>query len=150
MAIELSTAGITLSWKAESVAGTRPTTGYAQLEGLKEIPDLAPAPESLETTTLDATEYKTYINGLKDLGGALGFNFNMTQSFVADWDALISGYTSAKASGLAIWFKIYVPGLTKAVYFTGIPSELGMPGVSVNAVLEITAYITQSSGLLWA
>jgi len=150
MAIELSTAGITLSWKEEATAGTRPTTGYNILEGLKEIPDLAPAPESLETTTLDATEYKTYINGLKDLGGALGFMFNMTQAFITDWDALITAYGTAKAAGKEVWFKIYVPGLTKAVYFTGIPSELGMPGVSVNAVLEINAYITQSSGLLWA
>jgi hypothetical protein len=150
MANGISTAGITLGYVAEATANVRPTSGYVGLAGLKEVPDLSPSPESLETTTLAELEYKTYITGLKDLGGALSFTFNFTQSFVVAWDAVLAAYTTAKAAGRSMWWKISIPGITKAAYFQGIPSELGMPGATVNSVLEIMAYITQSSGLVWA
>ena len=69
MAIDLSTAGIQVAYCAEATAGTKPTTGWTKLTGIKSIPDFNPEPSSLETTTLDATEYRTYIPGLKDVGG---------------------------------------------------------------------------------
>ena len=78
-AINLSTAGIQLLYAVETVAVTRPTTGYTRIYGAKTTPSLNPSPETLETTTLDETEFKTYIDGLKDLGGALEFTFNLTQ-----------------------------------------------------------------------
>lgn len=79
MAIYLSTIGVHLKYAVEAVAGTRPTTGYTDLVGVKSIPALTSAPDNLETTTLNETEYKTYIPGLKDLGGALSFTFNLSQ-----------------------------------------------------------------------
>ena len=145
----LSTAGVKLYYAPETVANTRPTTYTSQLAGLKEIPDMAPAPETLETTTLDALEYKTYINGLKDLGGSLGFTFNFTQAFISAWESMMTTFTGL-GTGLGMWFKISIPGITKALYFKGIPTTLGMPGIGVNAVLEITAYITPNDGLIWA
>ena len=79
MAINLSTAGIKLKYAVETTKGTRPTSGYTALTGAKSTPSLNPSPDTLETTTLDELEYKTYIDGLKDLGGALEFTFNLTQ-----------------------------------------------------------------------
>jgi len=153
MAIDLSTAGVKLYYAVESTGGTRPTTlsSYTQIQGLKEIPELNPAPESLETTTLDALEYKTYINGLKDLGGALGFTFNLTQAFVTAWETLVSAYNTGMAASpdKNTWFAIRVPGITKDLVFQGIPAELGMPGVAVNAVLEHTGYITPTDEIQW-
>ena len=153
MAIDLSTAGIKLYYAVEATAGTRPTAlvDYTQIQGLKEIPEMNPSPESLETTTLDATEYKTYINGLKDLGGALGFTFNLTQAFVTAWEALITAHLAGMALNpdKETWFAIRVPGITKDLFFKGIPAELGMPGVAVNAVLEHTAYITATGEISW-
>jgi hypothetical protein len=144
MAINLSTAGIHLYYAVEETAGTRPTakSAYKDLEGVKSIPSLNPAPETLETTTLNETEYKTYVDGLKDLGGALEFTFNLTQSLVTMWEELVEAYEAAKEAGKATWFFIDIPGLTEGLYFTGNPSSMGIPEASVSAVLEITNYIT--------
>ena len=73
MGIAISTAGVTFGYAVEATAGTRPTTGYILIPDIKEIPEMNPEPETLESTTLAATEFKTYIEGLKDLGGALSF-----------------------------------------------------------------------------
>lgn len=145
MAINLSTAGIKLLYAVETTAGTRPTTGYTRIYGAKTTPSLNPSPETLETTTLDETEYKTYIDGLKDLGGALEFTFNLTQDLIDSWDALMTAYETAKAANKATWFTIVVPGLSESFYFTGNPSNMGLPETSVSSVLEITNYITPTN-----
>ena len=145
MAIDLSTAGIQLWYAVESNAGTRPTSGYTRIKGIKSTPSLNPAPDTLETTTLDETEYKTDIDGLKDLGGALEFTFNLTEDLITRWDTLMTAYETAKITNKATWFCIVVPDLTKAFYFTGNPSEMGLPETDVNAVLEITNYITPTN-----
>lgn len=144
MAINLSTAGIHLYYAVEETAGTRPTvkTAYKDLVGVKSIPSLNPAPETLETTTLNETEWKTYIDGLKDLGGPLEFTFNLTQDLVTMWDTLMEAYESAKATNKATWFLIDIPGLTEGLYFPGSPSSMGIPEAAVSSVLEITNYIT--------
>lgn len=148
--INLSTAGIYVCYAPEATAGTRPTTGYIKLTGAKSTPSLNPSPETLETTTLDETEYKTYIDGLKDMGGALEFTFNLTEDLITEWDALMTAYTTAKASNLETWFAIVIPGLTDAYFFKGNPSEMGLPETSVSSVLEITNYITPTSAPLKA
>lgn len=145
MAINLSTAGIQLLYAVETTAGTRPTSNYTRIKGIKTTPSLNPAPETLETTTLDELEYKTYIDGLKDLGGALEFTFNLTEELVTAWETLVDAYEAGKLANKETWFAIVVPGLTKAFYFTGNPSEMGLPETDVNSVLEITNYITPTN-----
>ena len=54
----------------------------------------------------------------------------------------MTAYKAGIADGKKTWFAIVVPGLTDAFYFTGNPSSMGLPETSVNAVLEITNYIT--------
>lgn len=144
-AINLSTAGVYVAYAVEATAGERPTSGYTKLTGAKTTPSLNPSPETLETTTLDETEYKTYIDGLKDLGGALEFTFNLTEELIKEWGDLMTAYEAAKAEGKATWFTIVIPGLTKSFYFTGNPSEMGLPETSVSSVLEITNYITPTN-----
>lgn len=140
--IDLSTIGVQLHYCVETTAGERPTTGYTRVYGIKSTPSLNPAPDTLETTTLDELEYKTYVDGLKDLGGALEFTFNLTQDLVTKWDALMTAYAAGKADGKKTWFAIVVPGLEDAFYFPGNPSAMGLPETAVNSVLEITNYIT--------
>ena len=146
-AINLSTAGIHLYYAVEETAGTRPTlkSAYKDLPGVKSTPSLNPSPEALETTSLNETEYKTYIDGLKDLGGALEFTWNLTQELVTIWEELMTAYEEAKAAGKGTWFLIDIPGLTEGLYFKGNPSDMGIPETSVNSVLEITNYITPTS-----
>ena len=150
MAINLITAGIHLLYAAETTAGTRPTTGYIDLKGVKSIPSLNPAPDSLETTDLNETEYKTYIDGLKDIGGAIEFTFNLNNTLITAWEGLMTAYETAKGQGKAVWFLIYVPRLSKVFYFTGNPSNLGMPEAAVSSVLEITNYITPTNAPITA
>jgi len=118
-AINLSTAGIHLRYAVEDVVGTRPSalSAYKDLVGVKSIPSLNPAPDTLETTDLNQTEYKTYIDGLKDLGGALEFTFNMTEDLIALWETLMQEYEAGKASGKRTWFWIDIPKLTQGMFF---------------------------------
>lgn len=141
MAMELSTAGVLLKYAVETTAGTRPTTGYTQVPNIKSIPDFNPEPESLEVTDLSDTEWRRYIPGLKDPGGALAFTANLTTAFKTAWEALVAAFTTAKASNKATWFEIMVPSFG-SFYFAGYPSPLGMTAMDVNAVLEIEAYVT--------
>lgn len=145
MAINLSTAGVQLQYAVEETAGTRPTSGYKRIKGIKSTPSLNPSPDALETTTLDELEYKTYIDGLKDVGGAIEFTFNLTEELITAWDELMTAYEAGKVAGKATWFTIVVPGLTNSFYFTGNPSAMGLPETSVNSVLEITNYITPTN-----
>lgn len=150
MAINLSTAGIHLLYAVETTAGTRPATAYIDLKGVKSIPSLNPAPDSLETTDLNQTEFKTYIDGLKDVGGALEFTFNLTNDLVTRWENLITAYETAKAQNKSVWFLIYVPELDKVFYFTGNPTTMGVPEAGVSSVLEITNYITPTDAPVMA
>ena len=147
--IALTTAGVTIGYAVEAAAGTRPTAGYTIIHDIKEVPDFNPEPESLETTDLEATEYKTYTEGLKDIGGALGFLANFTESLQTEWDALFEAATAAEDAGKKTWFAITHPKLAKAVFFTGKPSKMGLPSMSVNSVLETTVYITPTGEPKW-
>lgn len=150
MAIDLTTAGVKMSYCVESTAGTRPTTGYTELPGVKSTPSLNPAPEALDATTLNETEYIVYVQGLKDLGGSLEFTFNLTQAFITTYTAMMTAVATAKAAGKSTWFLINVPGLTNGVYFRGDPADLGLPAMEVNSVLETSIYITPTGEPVWA
>lgn len=148
--IDLSTAGVTVNYAVEATAGTRPTSGFSAIAGIKSIPDINPEPSNIETTTLDELEWRTYIPGLKDPGGALAFGANNTEAFQTDWAALVEAAEEAKESGKAMWFAIIIPGLTKAFYFAGTPSPLGLSAIEVDSVLEVDAYVSTSNIEGWA
>lgn len=150
MAIDLTTAGVHLKYAVESTAGTRPTSGYIDIPGVKSTPSLNPAPEALDATTLNEEEYIVYVQGLKDLGGSLEFNFNLTQAFLTTWETLTSSSATGAASNKKTWFEIMIPGLTNSVYFPGTPADAGLPAMEVNSVLETTAYITPTGEPVWA
>ena len=149
MGIAVNTAGVTFGYAVEESKGVRPTTGYTLIPDVKEIPEMNPEPETLETTTLAETEFKTYIEGLKDLGGALSFLANYTEELEEVWGELVEAYKTATASGLSTWFEVKHPKLEKSVFFTGQPSAMGLPGMGVNAVLETNLYITPTNAPAW-
>lgn len=152
MANYLSSIGVRAYYAVEDTAGTRPTakSAYTEIPGVKGVPSLNPTPDNLETTTLNETEYKTYIPGLKDLGGALGLTFNMSQEFLDAWETLVTADTTARAAGKKTWFYIEVPDLTNGLYFPGQPSPVGLPELSVNSVIEVEASVTPSGEPEWA
>lgn len=144
MALEISTAGVSLKYAVETTAGTRPAASYVTISGIKETPDFNPEPSTLEVTDLSDTVWKRYIAGLKDPGGALSFTANLTSTFKTAWETLVTAYTTGIASSKATWFEINVPTIG-SFYFSGIPGSLGINSMSVDAVAEITVYVTPNS-----
>jgi hypothetical protein len=113
--INLSTAGIHLGYAIEETAGTRPTSGYTDLPGVKSTPSLNPSPDTLDATTLNDSEWKVYIQGLKDLGGNLEFTFNLTQALLDTWDSLMTAYEAGITTGKNCWFMINIPRTNRSI-----------------------------------
>lgn len=145
MSARVSTAGMYLCYCVETEQGTMPTTGYTKIPEIKSMPSFNPAPETIESTTLEETEYKTYVEGLKDLGGALEFGANLTDDLVTFWEELLTAFDTAEAAGKATWFAVVHPKLTKATFFQGDPAPIGLNEAAVSAMAETTLYITPVS-----
>lgn len=149
MAIELSTAGITVNYCVEATAGTRPTQGYTKIPGIKSIPEMNPEPAQLDVTPLDETSYHRYIPGLQDMGGALGMTANYYSDFVTAWETMMTAY-NALTGGKGMWFEFKIPTMTNSFFLRAVPTALGFGGAEVDSVLETTAYITPNSAPVWA
>lgn len=145
MSERLSTAGMSLMYAVETTKGTRPTTGYQTIPEIKSMPSFNPAPNTIESTTLQETEYMTYVKGLKDLGGALEYGANLTEDLITFWDELLDAYETAAASGLSMWFAVVHPKLSKATYYVGEPAPIGFNEAEVGSMAETTLYITPNS-----
>lgn len=148
MSQRFSTAGMWLGYAVETTAGTRPTSGYTQIPEVKTMPSFNPAPNTIDSTTLLETEYMTYVEGLKDLGGALEYGANLTEDLITVWAACNAAH-DALTDGKAMWFVVVHPKLAKSVYFKGDPSPLGLNEASVGAMAETTLYITPNSAPEW-
>ena len=146
--ISLTTAGVTISYAVEATAGTKPTA-FTNILGAMSIPEFNPEPKTYETTTLDALVYTTYVQGLKDIGGALAFKFGFTEVFKAAWKAIVTASTTAAAASKATWFQIIIPGIAESFYICGTPSDLGLPAMEVGNVISTTVYITPSAIKGW-
>lgn len=150
MSERLSTAGMSLQYAVETVAGERPTTGYTIIPEIKSMPSFNPSPNTIQSTTLLETEYHTYVKGLKDLGGALEYSANMTNDLIDFWEDLLSKYTTATSEGKSVWFTVVHPKLEKATYYIGEPSPIGFNEADVDAMTETTLYITPNSAPIMA
>ena len=148
MSQRFSTAGMRLYYVVEATKGTRPTTGLTKIPEVKSIPSFNPSPETIDSTTLEETEYRTYVEGLKDLGGALEFGANVTEDLITAWENCVAAH-DALTEGKVMWFYIIHDKLTKAVAFEGDPSPLGLNESSVGSMLETTLYITPNSAPQW-
>ena len=149
MAIELSTAGIKVGYAIETTSGTRPTTSYNQIRGVKSISEYNPEPATLEVTDLSDAEWKRYIPGLKDPGGVQSLTVNDFEDFRTDWASMLSAYGSASADGKALWVQYNIPN-HDSYFYRAVPSDLGFNGADVDSVLENVAYFTPNSAPIWA
>ena len=148
MSQRFSTASMKLYYATETSAGTMPTTGLIKIPEIKSIPSFNPSPETIQSTTLEETEFHTYVEGLKDLGGALEFGANLTDDLISVWASCNSAHDGL-TGGAAMWFYILHDGLSKAIAFEGDPSPLGMNEATVGSMLETTLYITPNSAPEW-
>lgn len=143
-------AGTLFKYCVESTKGTKPTSGYTTIPGVKSVPSsINPEPNALENTTLANERFKSYELGLKDPGGALAFPANTSVELQTVWNALIAAHTTAIGAGNKVWFEVAIPGFD-SLYFTGDPGEFGIDGIEVDSILESTLYITPTSELTFA
>ena len=148
MALELSTIGIALKYAPEATAGTRPTTGFTEIENITSIGEISATPEQLDVTNLKDT-WRRYIDGVKDGGGNVAIGANFTAAFKTAWEAAVTAYETAKAAGKALWFEVSVPNFD-SFYIAGAPSDLGLPSIEVNSVFAGTVNITPNQIAGWA
>lgn len=141
------TAGIDFSWAA-GTAGNTPPSSWTHIPDITDIPEIGNSePETYETTSLDNLEYKTYISGLKDTGGALGMTANDSPTFRTAWEAFV---TASKSENGA-WASVAIPApINQRMTFKAQATPLGFGGAGINSVLTTTAYITPLSEPVWS
>ena len=148
MALEFNTIGIKLKWASESTKGSRPTSGYANIPDIKEIPEINMTPSNLDVTNL-VDHYKRYIPGVKDAGNDIALTANLTADLKTQWASLVTIATAAWDSGYATWFEVAIPNFD-SFYFAGVPSEMGVSSMGVDAVVEAQLHIIPNQIAGWA
>ena len=148
MALEFNTIGVKLGYCVETVAGTRPSSGYTNIPDIKNVPAIDMTPSKLDVTNL-VDKYKRYIAGVLDAGDDIALTANLTTSLKTAWASLVSSATSAWASGLATWFEVSIPNFD-SFYLAGIPTEMGMNEMGVDAVAEASLHIIPNKIGGWA
>lgn len=151
MANAVSTAGMIVKYAAETTAGTRPTTGYTEIPGVKALPALGDEVNTLQSTPLSATKNHTYIAGLADPGGAIQLTVNDYPAFRTAWGAFVSAAENLN-EGLQMWIEYAYPegsGLD-SFYFPAMPHALGFGGAEVDSVLENIANLLPSGDFEFA
>ena len=139
MAVQaISTAGMIVKYAAEATAGTRPTSGYTELPGIKALPALGDSINTLQTTPLSATKNHTYIPGLADSGGAMQLTVNDAPAFRSAYASMYSAYASAASSGKGFWLEYVYPSAysMSSFYIPVTLAPLGFGGAEVDSVLE--------------
>lgn len=139
MAVQaISTAGMTVKYAPEATAGSRPTSSYTELPGVKALPALGDSINTLQTTPLSATKNHTYTLGLADSGGAIQLTVNDAPAFRSAYNTMYSAYTTALASDKGFWLEyVYPPAYNMDSFFIPVQlAPLGFGGAEVDSVLE--------------
>lgn len=144
MALEFSTAGISLKYAVEATAGSKPNS-FTNIPDVVSIADINEEPNMLDVTNLADLVWTRQINGLRSSGGALNVTVNGTANFKSVWTTLCTAASSARASNKATWFEITVPGYSSAFFITGSPSDLGFFGADVDEVYRGDVYISKNT-----
>lgn len=121
---------------------------YAKLIDIKDYPDVIPAPENLDATTL-TDHMRVYIPGIKDNGGNIEFTCNYTASDFSTIKAL-----EGTEAYFSIWFgeggtPIVPDGHNGKFSFKGYP-YITKKGGGVNEVSEMTVGIIPTTEITFA
>lgn len=149
MALELTTVGAYVAYCVETVAGTRPTSGYTALSDITAAPEIALTAETLDASNLTDL-IKRYAAGVQDPGGSKQLTANNTNAFQTAWASLKSAADTAYATGKATWFAYVLPNATNSFYFSGLPQTLGTGALDMNSVHTLAPEIVVTDVVGWA
>ena len=147
MALEFNTIGVKLGY-AVGTGSTRPTSGYTNIPDIKGLPAIDLTPSKLQVTNL-IDKYHRYIAGVLDAGDDIAVTANLTASLKTIWVSLVAAAASAWASGNSTWFEISIPNFD-SFFFAGIPTEMGLNEMGVDAVAEASLHIIPNQIAGWA
>ena len=139
MAHEFNTIGVKLNYVVETTAGSRPTSGVTNIPDIKNIPGFDMTPNQLPVTNLE-DGVERFIDGVKTLGGDKTITANLTASLKTVWASLVAAAKTAWASGKSTWFEVEIPNFD-SFWFAGIPTEMGLSEIGVDAVMEAQLHI---------
>lgn len=137
----LSTLGITFGYGVETTAGTKPAT-FTQLNRINSIGEVTIDPEVIDASALE--DYLTKnVAGRGTVSDTLAIGVNLTEETKTEWETLIAAYTTAKASGLKVWFETIIPGITEAIFVVAEPpTAIPQPSLDQNSLLVSTMNLT--------
>lgn len=139
----ITSIGLKVSIAVEATAGTRPVTNYYPIPGVTGLPDLDFEADTIETTSFDNLEYKSYLTGLKDTGGILSFEANFTDYGVEMWDDIVDQLKpSVNTTGKIAWLMIDIAGTTNKYFVPINPVATGLPTTDVNDKISINYSFT--------
>lgn len=150
------TIGTKVSFAWETVAGTRPTTGYEVWCDCTSHPDLNPARDQIETTTLCQENNHTYTAGLRDFGD-LEFGANLTQTTLDKFIGA-NGYKTLyptkkdnDGNQLGLWICIDIKAIDKSYYIPVEPQDFGMPsGEAGSNKYDLSVFFSVTGDAVWA
>lgn len=148
MALEFSTIGVKVKYAVETSAGTRPTSSYTEIPDIKSTPAVDFNPSKIQVTNLQDPTHR-YIKGVQDAGDSYDFTCNTTANLKTIWAACVSAAEAAFASGKSTWFEIAIPNFD-SFYFAGMPVQLGVNEMGVDAVIESTLHVVPNQIVGWA
>lgn len=150
--LPILSARMAVKWAVEATAGTRPTSGYTVLDGVKSIASYNEAPNTAQVTELKDYPDHAYIRALNSGNGIHSLTVNDYKTFRDSWDALYSAWETAAADGKALWIEYAYPPNTsmESYFFPAEPSALGFGGAEVDAPLENIAYFIKTGQHVYA
>ena len=148
MALEFNTIGVKIGYCVETTKGSRPTASYVNIPDVKTIPGIDLTPSKLQCTNL-VDKYHRYLNGVMDAGDDVNLTCNLTASLKTAWNSMVSAAKTAWASSKSTWFEIAIPNFD-SFFFAGVPSELGINEMGVDAVIESTLHVVPNQIAGWA
>lgn len=140
MAFELSTVGAKVAYCVATTAGTMPTTGYTELVGITEAPEIDLTSDTLDVSNL-SDKITRYIPGRQDPGGEKVFTANNTEEFRDLWEAFVTAAETAYADGKETYIAYIVEGDDEAFVWTGLPQTLGHGGLASNSPVTVSPKI---------
>lgn len=114
----LSTLGIELGYKASA---SKPSSGLTVLTRINSIGGISLSTQSIDASAL-TDDVTRRIAGRADTDETLPVTVNLTPTTLTEWENLISAYNSL-AAGNELWFEVYHPKMSKAIWFKAEPPK---------------------------
>jgi hypothetical protein len=154
MAGEIGALGVKIYFAAETTAGVRPTTGYAEKASgaTLKIADFVTGVSGLsadidkgDVTPISTPQYgrRAFIPLLYSNDGSVKFTCNINKISRDDWNAICDAHAEL-TGGKSIWWEIILPGDDKGYFFRGEPCPMQMPDFNAGEVVQGDVEIIES------